>query len=87
MSNLELQLRGYRLTLVEITYWMPDHPHLLQTFVWQTLDLAPRFPTLHRFLDHWRREIKAKVQSVRVATAPVMSRNEIRHAHHFSFLQ
>lgn len=87
MSDLELQLRGYRLTLIEITYWMPDHPHLLQTFVWQTLDLAPRLPILHRFLDHWRREIKAKVQSVKVAAAPIMNRNEISHARHLSFPQ
>jgi uncharacterized protein Usg len=32
---LELQLRGYRLATAEITYRLPDHPSLLQTFVWQ----------------------------------------------------
>ena len=29
---------------------MPDHPKLIQLFVWQTYDVAPAFPELHRFL-------------------------------------
>jgi uncharacterized protein Usg len=46
---------------------MPDHPGLLQTFLWQTLDLAPRYPRLARFLDHWRREVDAAIHSVRIS--------------------
>jgi len=38
------QLNDYRITTAEILYWMPDHKHVLQSFVWQNLDLAPRFP-------------------------------------------
>lgn len=57
MSNLSLQLRGYRLTTAEIIYRLPDHPGVLQSFVWQNLDLAPHFPVLHRFLDFWERNI------------------------------
>jgi uncharacterized protein Usg len=45
---------------------MPDHPSLLQTFLWQTLDEAPKFPRLAEFLDHWRREIEAALHSVRI---------------------
>ena len=26
---------GYRITTAEILYWMPDHRHVLQSFVWQ----------------------------------------------------
>lgn len=37
-SPLELQLKGYRLATAEITYRLPDHPSLLQTFVWQHYD-------------------------------------------------
>ena len=47
---LELQLRGYRLATAEITYHLPDHPNLLQTFLWQHYDLAPQFPELRKFL-------------------------------------
>lgn len=61
------QLRGYGLLTAEISYFMPDHPSLIQQFVWQTHDLAPAFPELARFLDHWRREIEATIHSIRVA--------------------
>ena len=40
MNAYELQLRGYRLTTAEIIYHLPDHPALLQSFIWQDLDLA-----------------------------------------------
>ena len=38
--SLALQTRSYRLTTAEILYHMPDHPGLLQSYVWQDLDLA-----------------------------------------------
>ncbi len=63
------QLQGYRLTTAEILYHMPDHPGLLQTYVWQELDLAPIFPTLRRFLRFWQRELDGKLHSVRVGTS------------------
>jgi uncharacterized protein Usg len=61
------QLQGYSLATVEIHYYMPDHPSLLQQFIWQQYDMAPQFPALARFLDYWRREIEAPIHSVRVA--------------------
>ncbi len=63
---MRLQLRGYRLATAEILYRLPDHPSLLQSFVWQHYDLHPDFPVLRRFLDHWRRNIEARLHSVRV---------------------
>ena len=61
------QLAGYGLSTVEIAYYLPDHPMLLQQFIWQHYDVAPQFPALRDFLDHWRREIEAALHSVRVA--------------------
>jgi uncharacterized protein Usg len=72
-SEFELQLRGRRLTTAEITYYMPDHPTLLQEFLWQTLDEAPEFPRICRFLDFWRREVDAVIHSVRVSCAGLVS--------------
>lgn len=72
MRDMQLMLREYRLTTAEILYHMPDHPHLLQTFVWQNLDLAPRFPVLTRFLDFWEREIEGPLHSVKVASCQLM---------------
>ena len=61
------QLEGYGLSTVQVHYFMPDHPSLLQAFVMQQYDLAPTFPELDRFLAYWRREIEAVLHSVQVA--------------------
>lgn len=61
------QMEGYGLTTADILYRMPDHPALLQTFVWQEYDLAPDFPVLRGFLDFWTREIEGRLHSVKVA--------------------
>ena len=63
------QLRDYRLTVAEILYHMPDHPGLLQSFIWQDLDLAPHYPVLHRFLAFWQARLDGKVHSVTLASA------------------
>jgi uncharacterized protein Usg len=80
MSELGLRLRGYRMTTAEILYHLPDHPHLLQSFVWQHLDMAPEFPVLRRFLDYWTRNIEGKLHSVQVARAPLIAPGELRYA-------
>ena len=67
MSSLEARLRGYRLTTAEILYRLPDHPVMLQTFIWQDLDIAPRFPVLNKFLHFWQSSLDGKLHSVRVA--------------------
>jgi uncharacterized protein Usg len=77
--TLALQLKDYRLTTAEILYHLPDHPVLLQTFVWQDLDLAPEYPELHKFLDFWNRELDGKVHSVRVAAAKLVQPPRYRH--------
>lgn len=66
--GIALQLKDYRLTTAEILYRLPDHPQLLQTYIWQDLDLAPQFPVLRKFLDFWHRELDGKLYSVRVAS-------------------
>ena len=65
--SLIAQLDGYGLTTAEIHYYRPDHPSLLQLFVWQEYDLAPDFPVLFDFLGLWRRQIEAALHSVRIA--------------------
>jgi uncharacterized protein Usg len=61
------QIQGYGLTTVKIHYFLPDHPSLLQLFVLQQYDVAPKFPVLGTFLDFWRRDIEAQLHSVQVA--------------------
>jgi len=78
--SLYLQLRNYRLTTAEILYHMPDHPNLLQSYIWQELDLAPDFPELRRFLTFWQRELEGKLHSVKVGHAAIITPGELRVA-------
>ncbi|MFW0777611.1 MAG: usg protein [Rickettsiales bacterium] len=73
MSDFSKMLNDYRLTTAEILYHMPDHPQLLQTYVWQELDIAPKFPVLNKFLDFWEREIEGKLHSVNVASQELIA--------------
>jgi uncharacterized protein Usg len=79
-DELTLRLQGWRLATAEVLYYMPDHPALLQTFVWQTLDLAPEYPRIHRFLNFWRREIDAVIHSVRLATGETLAPGKLNTA-------
>lgn len=79
-NELALRLAGWRLATAEVLYYLPDHPSLLQTFLWQQLDLAPRYPRLHQFLDYWRREIEAVIHSVRLASGEELAPAQIRQA-------
>ena len=78
MSDLALQLQSYRLTTAQIFYFLPDHPTLLQEFIWQHLDIAPKFPVLSKFLDFWNTKIEAKLHSVRVAQTQLIKPAEFR---------
>ena len=78
--ELAAQLAGYRLTTAEILYHMPDHPGLLQSYLWQELDLAPRFPVLRRFLEFWERSLDGRLHSVRVGTMAAVGAGAWRQA-------
>ncbi len=78
--SLKRQLSDYRLTTAEILYRLPDHPNLLQTYVWQDLDIAPKFPVLHKFLEFWQREIEGPLHSVRVASCTLINPGRVTHA-------
>jgi uncharacterized protein Usg len=82
MANLILQLKDYRLTTAEILYHLPDHPSLLQTYLWQEYDRAPEFPELHRFLGFWLREIEGRLHSVHVASKKLITPDDIRLCRH-----
>ncbi len=80
LSDLELQLQGWRMTTAEIIYRLPDTPSLLQSFVWQTLDHAPELPRLKKFLSFWEREIEGPIHSVRVACCEPLGPGEWRNS-------
>ena len=82
MTDLQFvrQVRGYSLTTAEILYRLPDHPSLLQSYLWQDYDLAPRFPKLKGFLDFWSDNLDGDLYKIRVAHRKLLSPTE------FSFI-
>jgi uncharacterized protein Usg len=76
------QLDGYSLATAEILYRMPDARNLLQTYIWQDYDLAPRFPNLMKFLNFWTHELDGPIHSVRLAHARLLRPAEFRYAGH-----
>jgi uncharacterized protein Usg len=79
-SDFERMLRDYRLTTAEILYHLPDFPAVLQSYIWQEYDLAPRFPVLQRFLGFWEGNLEGKLHSVRVASTRLIKPAELRPA-------
>lgn len=78
-SDLARQLTGYRLTTAEILYRMPDHPSLVQSFVWQCYDQAPDYPALRRFLAFWQRDIEGELVGVTVGSRALIDTARYRH--------
>ena len=77
---------GACIATAEIIYHLPDHPSILQSFVWQHRDLAPHYPRLQQFLEYWSRNLDGKLHSVSVAAAPLDKRRRLRHARHHATL-
>jgi uncharacterized protein Usg len=76
--DFKKQLEGYGLTTAEILYRMPDHPALLQSYIWQDYDLCPDFPVLRKFLEFWARTLDGPLFKVTVGHSRLIKPAEIR---------
>jgi uncharacterized protein Usg len=72
------QLQGHSLTTAEILYRLPDHPALIQSYLWQDYDLAPAFPKLISFLRFWTESLDGPLYRIRVAHKQLLNPAEIR---------
>jgi uncharacterized protein Usg len=79
MARMEDRLKGYRLATAEIVYHLPDHPSLLQTFVWQEYDQLPQFPVLKGFLQFWQKNLDGKIYHVTIASVDTISEGELHY--------
>jgi uncharacterized protein Usg len=61
------QIEGYGLTTAGILYRLPDHPAILQEYVWQDYDLCPRFPELNKFLAFWKEKLDGTLFRITVS--------------------
>lgn len=72
------QLQGYGLTTANILYRLPDHPAILQSFVWQTYDLQPEFPELRKFLKFWTEKIEGAIHQVIIGHSRLIKPAELK---------
>jgi uncharacterized protein Usg len=72
------QLAGFGSTAAHILYRRPDHPWLLQSYVWQEYDTWPDLPILQDFLIFWRKSLDGALHSVVVAHSASNRPAEIR---------
>jgi uncharacterized protein Usg len=77
-EDFRKQMAGYGLTTANILYRRPDHPWLLQAYVWQDYDVFPNFPELQRFLAFWQTSLEGMLHSVTVAHSNLIKPAEIR---------
>ncbi len=78
-ADFRKQLKDYRLTTADILYRLPDHPAVLQQFIWQELDIAPLFPVLKKFLHYWDTHLEGRLYRVKVAHQALVSPGEFRY--------
>ena len=51
---------------VSLFYWMPDYQNVLQQFIWQTDDVRPEYPRVHKFLNYWHDNIDAVIEEIEI---------------------
>lgn len=77
-------MEGYGLATVQVIFPYPDYPSVLAPpFEWQTLDIAPGFPRIRRFLEHWRKKIVVQPVHIFVFHSRLITPTEIRIAGEF----
>jgi uncharacterized protein Usg len=51
---------------VNVFYWMPEYSNIIQQFIWQTNDIKPEYPRVHKFLNYWHDNIDAVISEVEI---------------------
>jgi uncharacterized protein Usg len=77
-KDFRKQIEGFGLTTADILYRMPDHPGLLQQYIWQDYDKAPTFPELNRFLAFWQAKLDGLLYKVTVCHKGLIGPQELK---------
>jgi uncharacterized protein Usg len=78
--------RGYSLVTINVIYYMPDYRHLLNEFIWQTLDKRPKYPRIEQFLGFWRREIDAVIKEIILTDLGTPEPADLRNIEQYFYL-
>ena len=57
---------------------MPDYHSILQEFIWQTMDIAPKYPRMMKFLEYWDLHIEASIHKVTIYSADNIKATDIK---------
>jgi len=77
-KDFRRQLQGYGITTANILYRMPDHPAIIQSFIWQQYDRQPEFPELRKFLKFWTEKLDGAIYQVIVGHSALIKPAELR---------
>lgn len=67
-SDYALKLKyGYKLTTLQIYYYLPDYTNIINEFIYQFLDINPKFPRTHKFLSYWKDNIETPIKEINIA--------------------
>jgi uncharacterized protein Usg len=55
-----------QLLTMNVLYYIPRRSLILQEFIWQYEDIAPKFLRTHKFLDYWDKNIEAEIKEVSI---------------------
>ena len=54
------------LVTLNITYYRLDYRSILQEFIWQTMDVKPKYPRVQKFLNYWHNNIEATINEIQL---------------------
>lgn len=53
--------------LLQVIYYLPDYPTILQEFTWGYDDRIPELVRTHKFLNHWKKNIDAVISEALIS--------------------
>ena len=57
-----ITIKKWTVATVQVVYYIPDHLHIVNEFMWQTEDQIPEYPRITRFLDYWDKNIDGPIK-------------------------
>lgn len=76
----------YKITNLQILYFLPDYDSLVQEFFWQTLDVDPEYPRISRFLDFWKDNIDAAIKEINICQIDSGMQTQWHNVDHLRYL-
>jgi len=67
-------VRNKVLVSLRVYYYIPDYRDLIQEFMWQTMDIKPKYPRVNKFLNYWKENIEAVIADIEMAETEKISK-------------